>query len=263
MYSTAEDLARWSQALYQGEVLGQEYLQQMLTFHRPTPGGTLLTGYGLGTGELAHKTIEGLRAWGHLGWHYGYMAAMLYLPDDSTSIVILINDNNQDCMTYVGLGLWLVIKFHNSKTRFIAAGYSLLLFLSMFLVWPIGYLLARMRTRGSGAAEVEHRKRRSSRVARMVAILTAIVMFGISSLLIVHLVNPQGPLDWKGGSLVEKAMLGLASLGTALSVILAFFTLRAWKNRYWSILGRIHYTLITLAALSSVYLLQAFDLLPF
>ena len=97
----------------------------------------------------------------------------------------------------------------------------------------------------------------------MVAILTATVMFGISSLLIVHLVNPQGPLDWKGGSLVEKAMLGLALLGTALSVILAFFTLRAWKNRYWSILGRIHYTLITLAALSSVYLLQAFDLLPF
>lgn len=37
-------------------------------------------------------------------------------------------------------------------------------------------------------------------------------------------------------------------------VFLAVLTILVWKNGYWSILWRAHYTLLTIAVLISVYL---------
>jgi D-alanyl-D-alanine carboxypeptidase len=49
--STAEDVARWADALYGGRILGPEAMKQMLSFYRPVaeaPGDPLASGYGLG-----------------------------------------------------------------------------------------------------------------------------------------------------------------------------------------------------------------------
>lgn len=51
IFSSAEDLSKWSQALYSGKVISEGSLVQMLTFHHPTPGEPS-TGYGLGTQEM-------------------------------------------------------------------------------------------------------------------------------------------------------------------------------------------------------------------
>jgi D-alanyl-D-alanine carboxypeptidase len=110
--STARDLARWADALYGGQVLKRESLDQMLDFHRPTPGEPLMSGYGLGTAEIRSELIGAERVWGHLGWQPGYMTAMLYLPSDSVSLTVMINDNNESCITTITVGLWGVIKSH-------------------------------------------------------------------------------------------------------------------------------------------------------
>ena len=88
----------------------------MITFHRPTPGESLYSGYGLGTCEYLNKYFGGELAWGHLGWQPGYMTAMLYFPDHSLSLVVLINDNNEDCIKHITVGLWSVIKDHLKVT---------------------------------------------------------------------------------------------------------------------------------------------------
>ena len=110
--STAEDLAQWADALYRGRVLKKQSLDQMLDFHRPTPGEPLISGYGLGASEFPGEPFGGEKAWGHLGWNPGYMTAMLYFPDRSVTLTVLINDNNEGCITQVAVGLWSAVKSH-------------------------------------------------------------------------------------------------------------------------------------------------------
>jgi len=113
--STAEDLARWADALYGGRVLSPEATKQMLSFYRPVaeaPGGALASGYGLGVQEF---TAGEQRMWGHLGQYPGYMAAMLYVPAYSTTVVILINDGNEACITHISFGLLGVVENHLGK----------------------------------------------------------------------------------------------------------------------------------------------------
>jgi hypothetical protein len=57
-------------------------------------------------------------------------------------------------------------------------------------------------------------------------------------------------------------LLCLTWLTVVLAVAMLFFTLLAWVGRYWSVAGRIHYTLATLAALAFVWWLYHWNLLP-
>jgi D-alanyl-D-alanine carboxypeptidase len=150
IYTTAGDLARWSQALYRGEVLGRQSMAQMLTFHRPVPGAPgepLATGYGLGSQELR---LGGLVMWGHLGWQYGYTSAMLYIPKRSVSITVLINDNNMALVNLAPIGLWLVTEYQRAKARFIVVGIGIVLLLSVLFLWLVKRLTRRLRNREAG-----------------------------------------------------------------------------------------------------------------
>ena len=110
--STAEDLARWAQRLYGNRVLRKGSLEQMIDFHRPTPGEPFMSGYGLGTAEINAEFLGGERVWGHLGWQPGYMTAMLYFPDHAVSLAVLINDNNEACISSIVVGLWSIVRKH-------------------------------------------------------------------------------------------------------------------------------------------------------
>lgn len=92
MFSTAEEVARFANALYGGEVLSQAYHNQMLTFYPVTssPFGPAVTGYGLGT---ARATLSGKELWGHGGnlGPYGYTALVGYSPEDRVTIALLFN----------------------------------------------------------------------------------------------------------------------------------------------------------------------------
>ena len=52
-------------------------------------------------------------------------------------------------------------------------------------------------------------------------------------------------------------------IASGLAVVSVIFTVLAWKNRYWGLLGRVHYTLVTLVALAFVWWLNNWNLLGF
>lgn len=117
MFSTAEDVAKWSHALFRGNVLSQASLDQMLTFHSPTPGEPQMIGYGLGTLKFAPELMAGEEAYGHGGWVFGYSSAMAFLPDYNVSISILLNLNNEDCLAAIASGFVEVIKNYLSRSK--------------------------------------------------------------------------------------------------------------------------------------------------
>jgi D-alanyl-D-alanine carboxypeptidase len=89
IFATAEELAEWAWALFRGEVLGESALNEMLTFNT--------SGYGLGTDSFGPEYF-GVPAIGHVGSGAGYSGIMAYLSDLDTSIAVLMNDNNLDCL---------------------------------------------------------------------------------------------------------------------------------------------------------------------
>lgn len=84
--SRPENLVKWQRALYCGNILNQTSLNQMLTFRNAVISGA--NGYGLGT---MRYNINGLNCFGHGGNLFGYTAVMIYNPQDSISIAIMMN----------------------------------------------------------------------------------------------------------------------------------------------------------------------------
>jgi len=115
--------------------------------------------------------------------------------------------------------------------------------------WPIGWLLARRR--GSAAP-------RLARVARWLG-------WSISSLYIlfpVLFVVSIGDLA-QFPSLLMKAALVIALAATLLTTGIVAGVWLAWRRRYWSVLGRAHYTLLALGALAFSWFLSYWNLLGF
>jgi D-alanyl-D-alanine carboxypeptidase len=89
--STAEDLARWAQALLGGAVLQPESLRQLLTFVA-TDDDDLE--YGLGIGRQYDPTLGEM--WLHGGSIPGYQSMMVYLPRSRTSVAVVVNEDEVD-----------------------------------------------------------------------------------------------------------------------------------------------------------------------
>jgi D-alanyl-D-alanine carboxypeptidase len=88
--STAEDLARWAKALYEGRVLKKEALAEMLT---PVDaaggrGGGNGNKYGL---AVQIRQSEWGASYGHGGWFPGYLSEMEYFPDHKVAIAVQVN----------------------------------------------------------------------------------------------------------------------------------------------------------------------------
>ena len=80
MRASAADLARWGDALYDGEVLGEAMRAVMLTFNADD--------YGLGAQRLV---IAGRAGVGHTGLLDTYTALLVHLPDDDVTIALLVD----------------------------------------------------------------------------------------------------------------------------------------------------------------------------
>ncbi|UCH63766.1 MAG: beta-lactamase family protein [Fidelibacterota bacterium] len=255
MYATAEDLARWSQAFHSGELLSQASIDRMVDFHYPATGEPY-SGFGLGTGVFR---LWGLEFWGHLGWQYGYTAAMLYLPGNSTSFAVLANDNNMASMYSAALALLAIAGLHISPMGFISVAAIILLLIST-LLWPVGWLVNLFRKQAVLPGKGIPIRPRFARPSRIVAIIVMITFFAVATLYALYSLDPQGPLSWKGGTTIARAILFLLIASSGLSISLIVFSFLAWKDRYWSLCGRIHYTLVVLAAMTGVssFLAQIF-----
>ena len=104
VFSTAEDLARWSQALFEGDVISQESLNLMLTPYSTMPGTTDF-GCGLGVFLIGPGNNAGVELVGYTGRTFGYLTSMFYAPDYGISIAVMINDNNVTCLDEITTAL--------------------------------------------------------------------------------------------------------------------------------------------------------------
>ncbi|MBN1285553.1 MAG: beta-lactamase family protein, partial [Anaerolineae bacterium] len=84
--TTAADLAKFPPALFEGKLVSESTLAEMLQFEKDEDGA----GYGLGVSELI--TDSGVRLLGHDGSTSGFIAEMWYSPDYETTIVALTNN---------------------------------------------------------------------------------------------------------------------------------------------------------------------------
>lgn len=108
IFTTAENLARWSKALFEGRVLEQRSLEEMLTLVKFKPVSTMRA-YGLGVLEYRKHITLGELALGHDGANIGTTTSMAYLPDHQISIVVMINAFPNDSAEAVLNGLIKVI----------------------------------------------------------------------------------------------------------------------------------------------------------
>ncbi len=84
--SRPENLVKWLRALYGGNILNQNSLNAMLTFRTVSISGA--NGYGLGT---MRYSVNGINCYGHGGNIWGYTAVMIYDPQDSIAVAIMMN----------------------------------------------------------------------------------------------------------------------------------------------------------------------------
>jgi len=87
--STAEDLARWAEALYEGRAFDQSMLPLMLDGVPARLGPN--TQYGLGV--IIRQTPLG-ESWGHSGFFPGYLTEMAYFPDHQIAVAVLVNSSD-------------------------------------------------------------------------------------------------------------------------------------------------------------------------
>jgi D-alanyl-D-alanine carboxypeptidase len=85
--STSGDLARWSRALYGGDVLTPASLAAMLTFD-PNIARAYATAYGLGVSQVK---LDGHVAVGHTGALVGTRSAARWFPREHVAIAALFN----------------------------------------------------------------------------------------------------------------------------------------------------------------------------
>jgi D-alanyl-D-alanine carboxypeptidase len=96
LFMTAEDLARWCNALFEGEVLHRESINEMLKFV-DIGFGPRKRGYGLGVELCMRRISSGERAIGHSGANIGTSVYMVHLPEHHFTVVVMINDFNHKC----------------------------------------------------------------------------------------------------------------------------------------------------------------------
>lgn len=90
IYSTPQDLLKWSQALYEGQILNQQMIDSAFMPYSNEKPGT--HNYGLGWRMLLMPSKKVIYHNGH--WH-GFNSAFARLPDEKATIIILSNRYNK------------------------------------------------------------------------------------------------------------------------------------------------------------------------
>jgi CubicO group peptidase (beta-lactamase class C family) len=264
LWTTAPDLALFAAEVmraYQGEsetVLSQEMTRRMLT---PVTEGIPLqepfdADQALGF-SLLHLGQETFII--HFGGAFpGYISVLLAQPERGFAVAIMTNSWSGDEIIWeIFYSIFYAYGILPSTGQVLGIGYSLVLFLAVFALWPGRYIVHRIRGRKLENAGTAQRQPKAAAIARVVAMLTVIAILVLTLLY-------RGPL---GGALVHsldrgETVLTKALLGTFFSmpIFLAVLTALAWRKRYWSVQERVQYTVIVLAALFGVYILR--DLWP-
>jgi CubicO group peptidase (beta-lactamase class C family) len=130
------------------------------------------------------------------------------------------------------------------------AAVCLLFFLSTIVLALVGFFLSRLRSKPPVTA-------RMAVVSRWMLVLASITCLAFVALYVVSLNDPMLRLTGQRGLLDLLGWIALFEL--LLAVTCAAFTLNAWAKRYWSLVGRLHYTAVTACAITFTILLVFYN----
>ena len=144
-------------------------------------------------------------------------------------------------------------------------GGGLVLFLLTAIVWPVGALISwryarryrRLHGEPGGGSE---KGAKGARPARVVAWVFCVLAVLLAVALALTITNPLGVMFF-GDSPILLADRVLPFGVAALAVGVAVFAALSWVRGYWGLLGRLHYSLLAVAALPLVALLGYYNLL--
>jgi CubicO group peptidase (beta-lactamase class C family) len=134
--------------------------------------------------------------------------------------------------------------------HYLLLGASLLLALSAVVLAPFGWVLHR---------RLGDRPPRLARAGRALLQLTSLLLVAFFVVMGVTLTNVESVLF--GDTVVLDALAALLPVAAILAVVAAVLVVLAWLRGSWSVIGRIHATLVALAALVLVGELAYFNLL--
>jgi CubicO group peptidase (beta-lactamase class C family) len=149
-------------------------------------------------------------------------------------------------------GAMVKLRWYETSTfHHAVAGISILVMLSALVVWPI----VAFRLRGRRGPESPPR---SARLLAWIMGLSFLLFF------ICVLQGAADPQQFGFGvpSLLQRA-LWLPLVAIPLFAATAWSSFRSWKREYWSLAGRLHYSLVTVAGLALLGWLYYWNLLGF
>jgi CubicO group peptidase (beta-lactamase class C family) len=260
LWATAPDLARFTLEVmraYAGQsdaVLSQDMARLML---EPVAEGIPLqepfdADQALGF-SLLHLGRETYMI--HFGGSFpGYISGLLAQPERGFGVVVMTNAwSGYEVIWEILYSVFYAYGILPTMGQVLNIGYSLLLFVSTLALWPVSYVVRRMRARKQQSMAPEYKRRNAATVARLMATVTVTAILALTLLyrgpLGGHLVSAPS----RGETPLTKALLGLFF---GMPIILVMFGILAWKYRYWHIQGQVQYTLVTLGALIGVLLLR-------
>jgi hypothetical protein len=132
---------------------------------------------------------------------------------------------------------------------------SALLFLVTVIAWPVGTWINSRRGKRAGASSILSRLARW--LAAAICVLHTLFIIGIALVT----ANPSELVY--GIPPLLHVSLALALLAVVMTAGLPIFAVLAWKDGYWSLLGRMHYTLLTVVVLAFTWWLSYWNLLGF
>jgi hypothetical protein len=146
----------------------------------------------------------------------------------------------------------------NPNLHYGLLGASFLLLLSGIVAAPAGFVLRRFK-KGKPVPQQPF-----SRASRWLAVLVAVLdVLAFGAFLVLFTGEGWGESIGYGQMSTINIILAVWLVAAVLTVPLLVFTVLAWKNQLWGVASRVHYTLVTAAALAFVWFLSYWNLLGF
>jgi CubicO group peptidase (beta-lactamase class C family) len=193
----------------------------------------------------------------HFGDYQFVEMAPLFFREVDGELVMVFGEDDRGRITHMVFDLapmWSFEKMNWYETlsfTLVMFGVCLLIFLSLIITLLIGSIRDRLQGRGRQSLPG------GVKTARWIAV-------GICILNIVFVpatMQTGSPINLFGISLIYRLVLGLPVLAAVLTVSALVYTVLAWKDSYWGVVGRAHYTLVTLAALAFIWVLNIQNML--
>ncbi len=212
----------------------------------------------LAASTLSNSTYFEIPAAGHSAIPYSdcgenIMASFLSDPAQppDTSCTSEISPAKFVTDAYLNPGVYRLAKLLQGdlvSARLVSPGLIALLMLSAIFIWPGSWIVRIFRKRQNPMPALANK-------ARWLSAITSLLCLGflVGLVLIVLQTAQDNPL-LLGFGVPGKAspLFVLPWFFTLGTIVLVVFTAIAWKDRWWSLTGRIHYSLVNLACIGFV-----------